>query len=305
MAEAFPAVEEVGRPVTRVLHQRLRYTYAAPAHNLRHRLVVVPRETHGGERRLAHRVTVTGADARLVERTDSFGNHVIDVRAPAVGDFIEFEAWAVVRRDDRTARHGRGHGQALPAHAARDPRLLRSTALTRPDGALVDATLSMRGRGLGSDDPLALAEQACSWAHGMLRYQYGVTTVRTTAAEAAAGGVGVCQDYAHVMVAVCRSLGVASRYVSGHLVGQGGSHAWVEVVVPSSAASPGRAAVVAFDPTNDRHAGHNYLTVAVGRDYADVAPTSGVFDGEGPGVLHATKRLASAESDPELAALAR
>ena len=65
--------------------------------------------------------------------------------------------------------------------------------------------------------------------------QYGVTSVRTTAAQALAGGRGVCQDFAHVMLALCHIVGLPARYVSGHLLGQGGTHAWVEVVVPSGA----------------------------------------------------------------------
>jgi len=282
-----------GLPVTRVLHQRLRYTYAAPVRNLRHRLIVVPRMEHGGECRLAHRVSVTGAEAHLASRTDSFANHVIDVWAPVVGQFIEFEAWAVVRRHD-------ARPAALHVGAASDPRLLRSTALTRTDDALVDAIRSMGANRSGTADPRGLAERVCTWAHGALRYEYGVTTVRTTAGQALAGGVGVCQDYAHLMVAMCRALGIASRYVSGHLAGQGGSHAWVEVLVPS----PAGVDVVAFDPTNDRHAGYDYLTVAVGRDYADVAPTSGAFEGDGTGVLHATKRLGTVGSAPDMTALA-
>lgn len=299
---ADPGPGPAGANVTRVLHQRLRYEYAAPVRNLRHRLIVVPRQAHGQERRLGHRISVTGAEARLATRIDGFGNHVTDVWAPVVPAFIDFEAWSVVRRDPHH-RAGDDRSGEPSAGAACDPRLLRSTALTRPDGALVDAIRSIGGRRPGTASPLGVAEQVCSWAHGALRYQYGVTTVRTTASQALAGGVGVCQDYAHLMVAVCRALGVASRYVSGHLVGQGGSHAWVEVVVPSAAARSGRATVVAFDPTNDRRAGHSYLTVAVGRDYADVAPTSGTFDGDATGVLHATKRLGTVESEPDRAAL--
>jgi transglutaminase-like putative cysteine protease len=130
-----------------------------------------------------------------------------------------------------------------------------------------------------------------------MTYTPGVTCVHTTAAEAVAGRAGVCQDYAHVMLAVCRAAGVPARYVSGHLVGEGGSHAWVEVVVPPSAGET-RARAFAFDPTHDRHAGHDYITVAVGRDYTDVAPTSGTFVGACAGVLAAHKQLRIAA--PEL-----
>ena len=137
-----------------------------------------------------------------------------------------------------------------------------------------------------------LPSRACAWSHQALTYEYGVTNVRTNAATALGGGKGVCQDYAHVMLALCRAAGLPARYVSGHMVGEGGSHAWVEVVVSDpSAQATGRAVAVAFDPTHNRRASQGYFTVAVGRDYDHVAPTSGTFEGAGPSVLSARKRL--------------
>ena len=80
------------------------------------------------------------------------------------------------------------------------------------------------------------------------------------------------------MVALCRLCGLPARYVSGHLLGEGGTHAWVEVLVPhpSGAECLRRARSI---PTHDRRAGPRYVTVAVGRDYGDVPPTSGTFEG--------------------------
>jgi transglutaminase-like putative cysteine protease len=118
-------------------------------------------------------------------------------------------------------------------------------------------------------------------------FAFDATTVTTTAAEAYARRRGVCQDIAHVMLTVCRLAGIPSRYVSGHLLGErGGSHAWVEVLVPDGSA----ARVLAFDPTNGFRVGSRHLPVAVGRDYADVAPTSGVYTGPARGRLSWTKR---------------
>ena len=84
---------------------------------------------------------------------------------------------------------------------------------------------------------LETAERFCAYVHGALVYAHGKTSVTTTAAQALACGSGVCQDYAHLMIALCRAVGLPVRYVSGHLLGEGGTHAWVEVVV---AGSPGR-----------------------------------------------------------------
>jgi transglutaminase-like putative cysteine protease len=98
----------------------------------------------------------------------------------------------------------------------------------------------------------------------------------------------VCQDYAHVLLAVTRGLGLPSRYVSGQLLGTGGSHAWVEVLIPDG---EGHARVLALDPTNGRGAGMTYVTIAVGRDYADIAPVSGSYVASHAGVLTMSKRV--------------
>jgi transglutaminase-like putative cysteine protease len=131
----------------------------------------------------------------------------------------------------------------------------------------------------------------CERVHWALTYEWGVTGVRTTAAEALAGGRGVCQDYAHIMLAACRSAGIPARYVSGHLTGEGGSHAWVEVLRPD-ARQRGRWAAEGWDPTHNRRVDADYIVIAVGRDYADAAPLSGTYDGAGTtNTLSVEKRL--------------
>jgi len=123
--------------------------------------------------------------------------------------------------------------------------------------------------------------------HEAISYAHGVTSVTSTAAEALAGGQGVCQDAAHVMIALCRAIGLPARYVSGHLLGEGGTHAWVEVIVADADA----ARAVALDPCNGCPAGADYLTIATGRDYTDVAPTSGTYIGTARSTLTATKQV--------------
>ena len=138
---------------------------------------------------------------------------------------------------------------------------------------------------------LELADLVNGLVHDQLRYEWGVTSVATTAAQAWAGGAGVCQDYAHCMLVLARLCGLSARYVSGHLLGEGGTHAWVEILVPHPR-EPECVSAVAFDPTHGRRAGLRYVTVAVGRDYADVAPTSGTYEGSYEGVLTTSKRAA-------------
>jgi len=121
-----------------------------------------------------------------------------------------------------------------------------------------------------------------------MTYTPGVTGIGTTAAAALAAGKGVCQDYSHLMLAICRRMGLASLYVSGHLLGEGGTHSWVEVVLPANDRAGG-AEAWPLDPTHRRHADLTYLTVAVGRDYGDVAPTSGSYRAGHGGTLTAHK----------------
>jgi transglutaminase-like putative cysteine protease len=265
--------------LTYVIEQSFRYDYDAPVKSLRQRLVIIPPARHGSQYLRGHLLEVTGTRARRRLRRDAHGNLVAWVRSEHVTDAVEFRLAAVVERV-------RGDGPAVPdASALRDPRLLRPTRLTAPDDrlrALASGLAAHRGT------PEQRAERICAAVHSALRYADGVTSVRTTAAEALAGGSGVCQDFAHVMLALCHLTELPARYVSGHLLGQGGTHAWVEVIVPEARRG---AAAMPFDPCNGVRAGSGYVTVATGRDYADVAPTSGSYVGAAQGRLTASRRV--------------
>ena len=131
-----------------------------------------------------------------------------------------------------------------------------------------------------------LLEAAAALMHRIHRefeYRVDITDVGTDALRALQLRRGVCQDFAHVMIAALRSLGLAARYVSGYLltqpppgqprlVGGDASHAWVSVWCPG-------AEWVDLDPTNDVAAGCDHVTLAWGRDYGDVAPLRGVIRG--------------------------
>jgi transglutaminase-like putative cysteine protease len=265
------------RRLTYTLDQTFRYTYDEPITALRQRLVVVPPPRHGNQHRRTHRIEVTGTSVRRQWRRDRHGNTVVSLLADRVEQVVEFRATVLVER----VRHD--GPTTLPADALRDPRLLRPTPLTAPDDRLRDLAATLPTGG----DPLELAERICTAVHTAIDYEYGVTSVQTTAAEALAGGRGVCQDSAHVMLALCHVVGLPARYVSGHLLGEGGTHCWVEVVVPDGDA----AMAVPFDPCNNRLAGFGYLTVATGRDYNDVAPTSGHYQGTPNSTLVTNRRV--------------
>ena len=262
------------------VRQTFRYEYPQPISDLSHRLIVIPPERFGDQRRLAHNVSVGLDGARLESRTDRFGNMIVDVFAPQVADVIEFVAEVSVER--RAAQPNR-----LADGWLADGYLLQPSRLTEADDVILRAADDLVEAG---EWGLPLADRINDWVYQSMTYRHGVTGVRTTAAEALALGAGVCQDYAHVMLAVCRACGLPSRYVSGHLLGQGGTHAWVEVVLPTRDGT-GDAVAHAFDPTHASRGGLGYVTVAVGADYWDVAPTSGTYRSGSSGTLTASKRV--------------
>lgn len=105
------------------------------------------------------------------------------------------------------------------------------------------------------------------------------TGVNTRATDALALRAGVCQDFAHVMLGLCRTMQIPARYVSGYFFNEfrrpdevEASHAWVEVLIPGYG-------WIGFDPTHDRPADERYVKIAAGRDYADIRPVSGTYRG--------------------------
>jgi len=128
--------------------------------------------------------------------------------------------------------------------------------------------------------PALAVPAATRWAHDQLEYRSGATHVHSSAADAWKAGKGVCQDFAHLSLAVLRAMGVPARYVSGYfypgtegVIGLkvvGESHAWVEAWTGDWGA---------HDPTNLVPVAERHVVVARGRDYSDVAPMRGIFSG--------------------------
>ncbi|MGI9311569.1 MAG: transglutaminase-like domain-containing protein, partial [bacterium] len=191
---------------------------------------------------------------------------------PRLGD----DAWAAARAF--------GNG-------AEDWDFARPSALTRPSPAL-DAFVA-RLRIAPRDDPLDSLMQLSRTLHRRLRYLPGSTSVESPLEHILETGEGVCQDYAHAMIAIARSWGLCARYVSGylHLVGddaeqapENATHAWAECRLPGLG-------WVGFDPTNRSIAGDGHIRVAVGRDFHDVSPTRGVLQGGGETELEVDVRV--------------
>jgi transglutaminase-like putative cysteine protease len=251
------------------VQQRYWYTYTAPITEMRQRLVMIPPDEHGQQRLISYGLDIRGAeDFATTWTTDQFGNRVCNLEVARVEHVITFEARYTVERWAAPERRSTAHWE----------NYLEPTALTAPEQHLRDVADAIAS---DSRDPLQRAEKAHTWAAGAIVYQVGVTGVRTPAAMALHLGRGVCQDYAHLLLCVLRLLDIPARYVSGQLLGEGVPHAWVEALVEDE--------VVGYDPTHHRRTRLDYVTVAVGSDFADVTPTSGVFSGAAVGVLGAAK----------------
>ncbi|MFZ4289043.1 transglutaminase family protein [Variovorax sp. HJSM1_2] len=137
-------------------------------------------------------------------------------------------------------------------------------------------------------------------------YESNSTEVNTPAVEALALRKGVCQDFAHIMVACLRMLGLPARYVSGYmltqpppgqprLIGSDASHAWASVYVPDA---PEGLNWCDFDPTNNRQPGEDYVTLATGRDFSDISPMRGVIHGGASHSLNVAVTVMPVEETP-------
>jgi transglutaminase-like putative cysteine protease len=148
-------------------------------------------------------------------------------------------------------------------------------------------------------DTYRQAIEICGHINDAFQYEPGVTDVHSTSAVVMALGRGVCQDFAHIMIAVCRNLGIPARYVSGYLYGGGStpegrdeaSHAWCEIYCGPEKGWIG------FDPTHSTLlVDDRYIKIGCGRDYADVPPVRGTYKGTSSEKLSVSVRVSSFES---------
>ncbi len=259
------------------IHKRFHYTYPGPIRELQQRLVVIPPDQHGDQELSECRAWVVGAQGQESTSVDQFGNQVLLFSVPEVRSSVTFEVTLRVKR----ARFP----DVLPWLSDAEADTFReATPLTGSSNRIATVARDLARQ---HHAPEALADAINTWVWQAMRYVGGVTTVATSAADALLLGRGLCQDYSHIMLAICRAAGLPARYVSGHLLGEGGSHAWVEVLLP---VAQGGFVAVPFDPTNHRRANLSYITIAVGRDYRDVSPTSGTYIAPYQGRLTASKR---------------
>lgn len=267
-----------------VRHQTV-LDYAPPASAVAIKLRLFP-ASFETQRVLEWRVSVDGTEIRPGSR-NGYGEAVAQWMHAGERETLTVVAEGIVDAFD-AAGVVKGLAGSCPAAV-----YLRETDLTTLSPEIERLT-----EGLAGQDRLPALHELSRRTGAAFTYRGGETGAATTAAEALAGGVGVCQDYAHVFIAAARSLGVPARYVVGYLLAgddaeqQFETHAWAEAEVPGLG-------WVAFDVTNGICVTDHYIRLCAGLDAADAAPMRGIVTGGQNSAVHADVRIAEAAAERE------
>jgi transglutaminase-like putative cysteine protease len=263
-----------------------RFAYDQPAYESHNEVRLRPRES-SGQRTIGFRLEVIPR-AAVIDYRDSFGNIVHALSVHEAHRELVVVADSLIERTAPRAlsapRHPFGEflaGDALRSQLEYD--FLHPSRYVPFSEPLKKLFWMARPR---MNEPVV--DYVCrivGWIRGQFAYEPGATNVRSDLNNILQAGGGVCQDFAHLMIGILRLAGVPARYVSGYLapmvesgnrrpLGEQASHAWIEAMIPDSG-------WIGFDPTHGARAGDHHLRVAVGRDYADVPPLSGVYRSAG------------------------
>ena len=284
----------MAEPVRYEIEHLSRYTYATPARSCVMRLCLKP-PGDAGQRLLRFEIATDPA-ATINAETDAFGNtrHVLNLHREHAALSISASCAIEIQPPASLPRSlGADAWPAIRAErdALADWDFMQPSALTAPSPVL-SAFTRRTGIRPGAD-PLQSLRRLSDTLHDCFAYSPGSTSVISPIDHILETGHGVCQDYAHVMIAIARSWGIPARYVSGylHVTGAEGeqapatlTHAWVECRLPDLG-------WIGFDPTNRTLADRRHVRLAVGRDYRDVPPTRGIVQGGGPSHLHVNVRM--------------
>ncbi|MFT3784364.1 MAG: transglutaminase family protein [Nibricoccus sp.] len=268
-----------------VLH-RTRFVYRTPVRDSLNEVRLQPIET-ATQRLESFSLKIT-PHAPTMHQLDFYQNHVhrFDVLPPHTS--LEVEATSVVI-NSRPPNPLDGPAVALDAMNRCMDRadcydfMQPSTYITLD----ADVTAVATKITLGCKDTWTAVLALLRFIHDEFHYQPAVTNVHTKMSEALRLRQGVCQDFAHVLIGLCRSLKIPARYVSGYLYngpadqlkGAQASHAWLEVFIPGHD-------WIGIDPTNHMQTSERHVRIASGRDYADVSPIRGTYRGTGDRTLH-------------------
>ncbi|MGC5614877.1 transglutaminase family protein [Georgenia sp. Z1491] len=288
------------------LEHRTTYTYETTVTSSYGRALILPRQV-GGQHVHATSLTVTPEPGEIAEHLDVHGNRVTYFHVTSDHTELEVVARSLLTIDRRSDPARLPHvaweesaaqvavmratGQAEHGEGASSVMSIVDHSLPSEHASPGESVLAYAAESFAPDRPLvAAAWDLCHRIFTDLEYAPGTTTVRTTLEEILERRRGVCQDYAHLMVAALRAVGQSARYVSGYietrpppgrekLRGVDATHAWVAVWVPGGG-------WVHLDPTNDQFVDSRYVVLGWGRDFRDVSPLSGiVYRDEGSSTL--------------------
>ena len=212
------------------------------------------------------KISIGPSEGSLGEDDDVFGNHIYygNMMAPHKEFYILIEGSASTLTGDAREEEVNERVLGFYKYASKHTKA----------GACIKkyyAELKKKKADYENLTPLKKAEYFMNQLYQDFSYVSGVTDIGTCAEEAFSGGKGVCQDYAHIMISLCRLAGIPARYVVGFMIGEGYSHAWVEIAQEGF--------WYGLDPTNNLWIDENYIKVSSGRDYADCIIDKGSFIG--------------------------
>jgi len=231
--------------------------YSAPVRDCARELRVFPPSQRGGQKVLALHWTCDPSPERCEETEDDFGNPILRLHHKNIAREFCFEMTLKTSHEGSTPVV---RETGLPPNGI--GAFLMPSALCNFTPEIETAARKLQG---------ATPIEICDFVFRFLEYSPGTTNLQTSASQSLQFRRGVCQDFAHMMIAICRALKIPARYISGFLPGEGASHAWCDVLQNNE--------WLGLDPTHNREAHENYVFVASGRDFRDCVTVSGSFKG--------------------------
>jgi len=279
-----------------------KFRYASPVSESVMEVRMHPR-SDGGQRCLTFHLSVSPR-CRVFSYRDYMGNNIHHFDIPGPHSQLVIVSESLIERQLET-----GLPEALPNDGWNELdaavkqgdywEMLLPSEFARPTPALLNLAKELDV--CRRDDPLRLMRELQQRLYDWFEYVPRSTKVDSPIDEAIENRRGVCQDFAHIMIALARSVQIPARYVSGYLHRRDESerpvadatHAWVEAFLPPLG-------WVGFDPTNRLITGDGHIRTAVGRDYADVPPTKGIFRGKTASELSVAVKVTASDAAPEL-----
>ncbi len=259
------------------IHHVTKYTYNRPVKESVNQLRIYP-VASGQQDILQHEVTIT-SDPEMFFFLDYWGNRCADFSLLEAHTSLVIDSRVVVRTiagDEMP--HAPATLRELASYLEKDFHLLE---LARPEEIQSTHAIEeiIQSLDCGHKSIVQIVEACSAHIFSAFKYIKGITNIETTVDEILEHRSGVCQDFAHVLLQLLRTMGIPSRYVSGYICpnkngmrGEGATHAWVEAWVP-------QLGWTGIDPTNNVWATSHHVKLAVGRDFNDCTPVKGTFKG--------------------------